>query len=60
MSEHRRKPPQPEGGGRASARRAAQPRPGRGAAGRDVPTASYSGSYAPQPSGSRAEARRAA
>ncbi|PWK72278.1 membrane peptidoglycan carboxypeptidase [Streptomyces sp. CG 926] len=61
MSEHRRKPPQPEGGGRASARRAAQPRPGRGAAGRDVPTASHSGPYAPQPGqGSRAENRRAA
>ncbi|MFE9483343.1 transglycosylase domain-containing protein [Streptomyces spororaveus] len=60
MSEHRRKPPQPEGGGRASARRAAQPRPGRGAAGRDVPTASHSGPYAPQPAqGSRSEVRRA-
>ncbi|MGW7142303.1 transglycosylase domain-containing protein [Streptomyces xanthophaeus] len=62
MSEHRRKPPQPEGGGRASARRAAQQRPGRGAKpGRDVPTASPSGPYADQPSqGSRADARRAA
>ncbi len=61
MSEHRRKPPQPEGGGRASARRAAQQRPGRGPAGRDVPTASHSGPYAPQPGrGSRTEGRRAA
>ncbi|MFD7911663.1 transglycosylase domain-containing protein [Streptomyces sp. NPDC059752] len=61
MSEHRRKLPQPEGGGRASARRAAQPRPGRGAAGRDVVTASHSGPYAPQPAqGNRADARRAA
>ncbi|MFE6907246.1 transglycosylase domain-containing protein [Streptomyces erythrochromogenes] len=60
MSEHRRKPPQPQGGGRASARRAAPPRPGRGA-GRDVPTASHSGPYAQQPAqGSRADARRAA
>lgn len=62
MSEHRRKPPQPQGGGRASARRAAQQRPGRGApARRDVPTASPSGPYAQHPpAGSRAEARRAA
>ncbi|MFD6229046.1 transglycosylase domain-containing protein [Streptomyces sp. NPDC060232] len=62
MSEHRRKPPQPQGGGRASARRAAQQRPGRGApAGRDVPTASHSGPYTQQPAqGSRADARRAA
>ncbi|MFD5484558.1 transglycosylase domain-containing protein [Streptomyces sp. CH8.1] len=62
MSEHRRKPPQPQGEGRASARRAAQQRPGRGApAGRDVPTASHSGPYAQQPAqGSRADARRAA
>ncbi|MFE5673704.1 transglycosylase domain-containing protein [Streptomyces erythrochromogenes] len=60
MSEHRRKPPQPQGGGRASARRAAQQRPGRGA-GRDVSTASHSGPYAQQPAqGSRADARRAA
>lgn len=59
MSEHRRKPPQPQGGGRASARRAAPQRPGRGApAGRDVPTASHSGPYE-QPAGSRAGARRA-
>lgn len=62
MSEHRRKPSQPQGGGRASARRAAQQRPGRGAgSGRDVPTASHSGPYAePSAHGSRAEARRAA
>lgn len=49
MSEHRRKPPQPEpqGGSRAATRRAAQQRPGRGApgAGRDVPTASPSVPY---------------
>ncbi|MFD9516444.1 transglycosylase domain-containing protein [Streptomyces sp. NPDC059979] len=61
MSEHRRKPPQPQGGGHASTRRAAQQRPGRGApAGRDVSTASPSGPYAPEPGVSRAEARRAA
>ncbi|MFJ4775179.1 transglycosylase domain-containing protein [Streptomyces sp. NPDC088762] len=62
MSEHRRKPPQPQGGGRASARRAAQQRPGRGAqAGRDVPTASPSGPHAERSAqGSRAGARRAA
>lgn len=62
MSEHRRKPSQPQGGGRASARRAAQQRPGRGAgSGRDVPTASPSGPYVePSAHGSRAEARRAA
>ncbi|MFJ9644426.1 transglycosylase domain-containing protein [Streptomyces sp. NPDC101206] len=62
MSEHRRKPPQPEGSGRAAARRAAQQRPGHGAGpARDVPTASYSGPYAdPRGHGSRADARRAA
>lgn len=61
MSEHRRKTPQPQGGGRASARRAAQQRPGRGAgAGRDVPTASPSGPYAESAQGGRAGARRAA
>ncbi|WP_404958787.1 transglycosylase domain-containing protein [Streptomyces sp. 147326] len=60
MSEHRRKPPQPQGGGRASARRAAPQRPGRGApAGRDVPTASHSGPYEQPVPGSRAGARRA-
>ncbi|MFJ3922444.1 transglycosylase domain-containing protein [Streptomyces sp. NPDC090022] len=60
MSEHRRKPPQSPDGGRAAARRAAQLRPGRGAApGHDVPTASPSSSYGP-PGGGRAGARRAA
>ncbi|MGW7311666.1 transglycosylase domain-containing protein [Streptomyces sp. NPDC054865] len=61
MSEHRRKPPQPQGGGRAASRRAAQQRPGRGAgSGRDVPTASPSGPYADQTAhGGRADARRA-
>ncbi|MGW7455652.1 transglycosylase domain-containing protein [Streptomyces sp. NPDC054787] len=62
MSEHRRKPSQPQGGGRAAARRAAQQRPGRGTtAGRDVPTASPSGPHAEPPAqASRAAARRAA
>ncbi|MFG2998107.1 transglycosylase domain-containing protein [Streptomyces sp. NPDC048340] len=62
MSEHRRKPQHPEGGGRAAARRAAQQRPGRGGrSGHDVPTASPSGPYGDQPGhGTRAEARRAA
>ncbi|MFE9257391.1 transglycosylase domain-containing protein [Streptomyces sp. NPDC006879] len=74
MSEHRRKPQQ--SGGRAAARRAAQPpRTGRRAEpGRDVPTGSPSGPYGSspgpyghqaspgqeQPYGGRAEARRAA
>lgn len=60
MSEHRRKPQQPQSGGRAAARKAAQQRPGRGAgAGRDVPTSSPSGPYQEQPGhGSRADARR--
>ncbi|KUH37100.1 MULTISPECIES: transglycosylase domain-containing protein [Streptomyces] len=59
MSEHRRKPPQPQGGGRAAARRAAQ-QPGRRPA-RDVSTGSPSDSYGEgQPYGGRAEARRAA
>ncbi|WP_279345354.1 transglycosylase domain-containing protein [Streptomyces sp. AP-93] len=62
MSEHRRKPQQPQSGGRAAARKAAQQRPARGAgSGRDVPTASPSGPYAPQPGhGSRSDARRSA
>ncbi|MEV7613128.1 transglycosylase domain-containing protein [Streptomyces sp. NPDC089799] len=66
MSEHRRKPPQPEGGGRAASRRAAQQRPGRGSVpGRNVPTTSHSGPYGSpygdqQGPGGRAEARRAA
>ncbi|MEU6392457.1 transglycosylase domain-containing protein [Streptomyces sp. NPDC046939] len=72
MSEHRRKPPQPQGG-RAAARRGASGEPsGRRAAPRGS-TASPSGSYDPpsssgsygsqgddQPWGGRAEARRAA
>ncbi|MBT2446466.1 penicillin-binding protein [Streptomyces sp. ISL-43] len=62
MSEHRRKPQQPQGEGRAAARRAAQQRPGRGAgSGRDVPTASPSGPYGESSEhGSRADARRSA
>ncbi|MGW7456948.1 transglycosylase domain-containing protein [Streptomyces sp. NPDC054797] len=62
MSEHRRKPSQPQNGGRAAARRAAQQRPGRGAtAGHDVPTTSPSGPHAEPPAqASRAAARRAA
>ncbi|MFD7261993.1 transglycosylase domain-containing protein [Streptomyces sp. NPDC059874] len=62
MSEHRRKPSQPQGGGRAAARRAAQQRPGRGAGtGRDVPTPSPSGPYTePSAHGGRAAGRRAA
>ncbi|MFI7385265.1 transglycosylase domain-containing protein [Streptomyces sp. NPDC049813] len=73
MSEHRRKPPQPQGGGRAAARRGASAEPpGRRAAPRGS-TASPSGSYDPpsssgsygspdedRPWGGRAEARRAA
>ncbi|MFJ8011955.1 transglycosylase domain-containing protein [Streptomyces sp. NPDC096339] len=61
MSEHRRKPSQPQNGGRADARRAAQQRPGRGAGtGRDAPAASHSGPYAePSAHGSRSGARRA-
>ncbi|MFF0022494.1 MULTISPECIES: transglycosylase domain-containing protein [unclassified Streptomyces] len=64
MSEHRRKPPQPQGGGRAAARRG-QPGPsaGRRAAPRGA-TGSPSDAYGPggeeRPYGSRAEARRAA
>ncbi|MFJ8823831.1 transglycosylase domain-containing protein [Streptomyces sp. NPDC102467] len=73
MSEHRRKPPQPQGGGRAAARRGASGEPsGRRAAPRgstESPSDSYdtpssSGSYGGQeedrPWGGRAEARRAA
>ncbi|MCB5163312.1 penicillin-binding protein [Streptomyces bambusae] len=52
MSEHRRKPPQSQGGGRAAGRRAAQQRPGRrDAAGRDVPTGSPSAPYGQAPYG---------
>ncbi|WP_339130433.1 transglycosylase domain-containing protein [Streptomyces sp. f51] len=65
MSEHRRKPPQPQGGGRAAARRG-QPQPGPSAGHRDAPrdaTGSPSDPYGPggeeTPFGSRAEARRA-
>ncbi|MFH7593873.1 transglycosylase domain-containing protein [Streptomyces racemochromogenes] len=62
MSEHRRKPPQPEGGGRAASRRAAQQRPGRGAGpGREAPGAPPGGPYGnPGAQGSRADTRRAA
>jgi membrane peptidoglycan carboxypeptidase len=56
MSEHRRKAPQPQGGGRAAARRAAQRSSGRRAApSHGVTSESPSDSY-----GGRAEARRAA
>ncbi|MFF8552734.1 transglycosylase domain-containing protein [Streptomyces sp. NPDC015501] len=66
MSEHRRKTPQPQGGGRAAARRAAQQPTGRrsGPSRRVAsvsPSESSSGSYGEErPYGSRAEARRAA
>ncbi|MEU7581772.1 transglycosylase domain-containing protein [Streptomyces sp. NPDC041068] len=70
MSEHRRKPPQPQGGGRAAARRGAPgASSGRRAAPRGAtgsPSSSYGshGSGAPddgdRPYGGRAEARRAA
>ncbi|WP_434739172.1 transglycosylase domain-containing protein [Streptomyces katrae] len=62
MSEHRRKPPQPQGGGRAAPRRAVPQTSGRGAGpGREVPAGPPGG---PHPEagahGSRADARRAA
>lgn len=66
MSEHRRKTPQPQGGGRAAARRAAQQSTGRRAAPSRratsvSPSESPSESYGEErPYGSRAEARRAA
>ncbi|MET9507126.1 transglycosylase domain-containing protein [Streptomyces flavidovirens] len=64
MSEHRRKPSQPQDGGRAAARRAAQQPSGRRAAPtRDTrsTTEMSSGSYGEErPPGGRAEARRAA
>ncbi|MGW1883489.1 transglycosylase domain-containing protein [Streptomyces sp. NPDC001970] len=61
MSEHRRKPPQPQGGGRAAARRGAQQPSGRRAAPRGASTGSPSDAYGQeQPYGGRAEARRAA
>jgi membrane peptidoglycan carboxypeptidase len=65
MSEHRRKPPQPQGGGRAAARRAQSgSSSGRRAAPRGA-TGSSAGSYhgpgaEERPYGGRAEARRAA
>jgi membrane peptidoglycan carboxypeptidase len=65
MSEHRRKPPQPQGGGRAAARRG-QPQTGPSAGRREAPrdaTGSPSDSYdsggEESPFASRAEARRA-
>ncbi|MFF8643759.1 transglycosylase domain-containing protein [Streptomyces sp. NPDC015345] len=70
MSEHRRKPPQPQGGGRAAARRGAPGAPsGRRAAPRDATGPSSSSYGAPgagapdegdQAYGGRAQARRAA
>lgn len=66
MSEHRRKTPQPQGGGRAAARRAAQQPTGRRAVpSRRATSASPSESPSESPGeerqfGSRAEARRAA
>ncbi|MGW9028719.1 transglycosylase domain-containing protein [Streptomyces sp. NPDC055722] len=63
MSEHRRKPQQPQGGGRAAARRG-QPAPSsrraapRGATG--SPSDSYGAGGEERPYGGRAEARRAA
>ncbi|MER5469502.1 transglycosylase domain-containing protein [Streptomyces sp. NPDC002935] len=65
MSEHRRKPPQPQGGGRAAARRG-QPQPGPSAGRRETPRGasgspsdSYDSGGTESPFGSRAEARRA-
>ncbi|ORT57762.1 transglycosylase domain-containing protein [Streptomyces sp. CB03238] len=65
MSEHRRKPPQPQGGGRAAARRAAQQPSGRRAAqargtSPGSPSEPYGGGGEERVYGSRAEARRAA
>ncbi|MGW2676510.1 transglycosylase domain-containing protein [Streptomyces sp. NPDC001436] len=62
MSEHRRKPPQPQGGGRAAPRRAAQQHPGRGTGpGREAPGAPPGGAYGdPSVHSSRADARRSA
>lgn len=63
MSEHRRKPPQPQGGGRAETRRGQSAPSGRRAAPRGA-TGSSSDSYGAggeeRPYGGRAEARRAA
>ncbi|MET8950564.1 transglycosylase domain-containing protein [Streptomyces sp. NPDC004393] len=63
MSEHRRKPPQPQGGGRAAARRGQSAPSGRRAAPRGAtgsPSDSYGVGGEERPYGSRAEARRAA
>ncbi|WP_244188122.1 transglycosylase domain-containing protein [Streptomyces regalis] len=69
MSEHRRKPPQPQGGGRAAARRGQSgSSPGRRAAPRGAtgsPSDSYGSGFSgsegeERPYGGRAEARRAA
>lgn len=62
MSEHRRKAPQPQGGGRAAARRAAQQPAGRRTdASRRATQESPSAAHGEEPSyGGRAEARRAA
>ncbi|MEU0136739.1 transglycosylase domain-containing protein [Streptomyces sp. NPDC006296] len=62
MSEHRRKAPQSQGGGRAAARRAAQQSAGRRSdASRRVTEESHSAAHGEEPSyGGRAEARRAA
>ncbi|MFJ2263645.1 transglycosylase domain-containing protein [Streptomyces sp. NPDC087844] len=63
MSEHRRKSPQPQGGGRAAARRGQTgSSSGRRAAPRDAtesPSDSYDSGGEERPFGSRAEARRA-
>ncbi|WP_082317478.1 transglycosylase domain-containing protein [Streptomyces sp. NRRL WC-3549] len=61
MSEHRRKAPQPQGGGRAAARRAAQQSTGRRESSRRATESSPSEPLGDEPSyGGRAEARRAA
>ncbi|MFJ3951513.1 transglycosylase domain-containing protein [Streptomyces libani] len=64
MSEHRRKPPQPQSGGRAAARRAAQQPSGRRAApsrGSAAGSAAHSEPSGHEPrQGGRADARRAA
>ncbi|MGW1256152.1 transglycosylase domain-containing protein [Streptomyces sp. NPDC002513] len=63
MSEHRRKPPQPQGGGRAAARRGQSAPSGRRAAPRDAtgsPSDSYGAGGEERPYSGRAEARRAA
>ncbi|MEW2396527.1 transglycosylase domain-containing protein [Streptomyces sp. NPDC046862] len=63
MSEHRRKPPQPQGDGRAAARRGQSASSGRRAAPRGAtgsPSDSYGAGGEERPYGGRAEARRAA